>query len=329
MERSEFPLVVDRPRDIEVLGSAPAASALVDAAVVGVSAGLLAALAGWMHGKRDPLAAIVPSLVVGVAAAALSFTRWLMAERPKQGEVFTFWPDRFERSGPGESWIMRYGEMATVRFISRWRVEISSLGGQPRIVRHMVFSFMQRLQEVGAGIVAHRLHQQEIEAGRSVVLREPLGMGGRIMLWVARMGLLGGLVWYCMATYLARETRGAPFDAMSGLMVAAAGAVAVFTVGQVLVPRVDISSEGIRKGSRFLGWSDIERVTSDMDGVKVRPRGQGVALEVTWHCTNAFALPKLLASMVGQGTRVDGSEWASPWQLMGADTVSFEIPDYD
>lgn len=329
MEQSEFPLIVDKPRDIEVLGSAPTAAAMVGAVGVGLSAGLLAGLGGWMYGRRDLSAAIVPALIVTVAAAAVSFLQSLSRAGKQRGEVFTFWPDRFERSGPGGGWLMRYGEIATVRFVSRWQVEIVSLGGQPRVIGHMVFSFMQRLQEAGAAVVAQRLRQQEIESGRSVVLREPVGFGGRAVLWLARMGVLSGVVWFCVATYLAREMRQAPFDASRGLIVAAVAAVAYFVLGRLVETRVELSDKGVRRGGRFIHWGEIERVTSDMYGVQIRPKSKGAPLQVSWHATNAFALPTLLQSTVHEGTRVDRSEWASPWQMMGADTVSFEIPDYD
>lgn len=327
MQPSEFPLIVDKPRDVEVLGSAPSAAALADAVGTGLSAGLLAALGGWMCGGRDLSAAIVPALLVGAAVAVVSFLLSLSSRGNQRGEVFTFWPDRFERSGPGGGWLMRYGEIATVRFVSRWRVEIVSLGGQPRVIGHMVFSFMQRLQEAGAAVVAQRVRQQEIASGRSTLLAEPVGFGGRVLLWLARMGVLAGLVWFSLATYLARELRPAPFDGSRGLIGAAVAALACVALARLVESRVEISDKGVRRGGRFVHWGEIERITSDMHGVQIRPKSKEAAIQVSWHATNAFALPALLESMVVEGTRVDRSAWASPWHLMGADTVSFEIPD--
>lgn len=329
MDDAQFPLVVDRPREIEDLGSTPLLTALARAALTGLSGAWLGFLAGWMLSRRDIGAGGVPALVAMTVMAALSLVGYFLQARQLKGERFTFWSDRFERSGGGAEWLMRYGEIATVRFASRSRVDIVTREGQPRVIRHLVFSFMQRLQELGAPVLAQRLRQTEIEAGRAVVLREPLGFAALGVLWLARMVVLSSLVWFVCATYLARASRTPPFDASRGLVTVGIGAVVTLAVLRLGERRVSITAEGVRRGGRTLAWSDVERVTSDMHGIVIRAKDKGGACRVSWHATNAFVLPPLLGALVKSGTRVDRSEWASPWQLLGADPVSFELPDYD
>jgi hypothetical protein len=329
MERDDFPQIVDQPREIEVLGQAPMTAGLVGALLGGIAVGLLFELGGWMLHDRHLLPALRPALIAASAGFAGLAVLWFVDAGGRRGERFTFWEDRFERNGPGGMWLVRYGEIASIRFVSRARIELMTRQGQPRSIKHMVYSFMQRFQAAGGGELATRIRQAEIESGRPAVIREPLSWPVVGLIWLARLVVAGAVVWYCMALHMRREDRPAPYPTAPAVGYALGALAATFLIGRFGSRSTLLGPEGVRQGSRSIAWSGVERLTCNPDGLELRPPGRGkAAIRITWHASNAVAVPFLVRALA-PGARVDLSEWASPWQLMGADPVSLAPPDFD
>lgn len=329
MDDEDYPLMVEQPREIELLGSQPLATAVVVAVLAGVGVGLLVELGSWMYYARSLTGGLKLSLIVASAVTAALVVGYALQASRLQGERFSFWPDRFERSGPGGTWLVRYGEIETIRFVSRGRVDVLTREGQPRSVRHMVYSFMQRLQQTAAEELSRRLRQQGPESGRPVVFQEPLSFVLLAVLWTLRFTFMAAIVWYCMALFM-RTDVSAPFETGSALVTAAVAVVLFLLVARFGARRTVVTDSGVRQGGRVIAWSDVERLVCDMDGIEIRSRTRGTPpCRITWHATNVVALPEMVAALTPTDCRVDLSQWASPWQLMGADPVSLAPPDFD
>lgn len=315
----EFPVVLEQPGEIEVLGSEPLVAALASAFFSGIAVALLVGFGLWLGSYGGGLA--WPVLVAGGGTLAGVLIAYLADAARRRDERFVYFPDRVERHGPGGTWLARYSEITIVQFVTRGRAELLTRAGHSYTVQQMVLSFMRLLRDIGAAEIALSMRQTRLEAGRSVTLQEPFHVLALAIVWLLRFTIAVTLVTYGVLLNMQRQEVAPPFSTSAPLAILGLSLVLLLLLVRFGARRTTLTINGISQGRTWISWRDVARVDSNPTGLEIRQTAKGAKpCRVSWHASNALVLPWLVEDMTqrqgGGGAVVDKKEWGAPWDLI-------------